>query len=135
MIGCSVAKWPSADYIKKYDYQEVKADLALEGQDSVKIETLPMYPKGLYGLAVDLANAVDYPSEAVKKNIEGRVVVEFVVNEQGRPENAKIVTSTNSIFNETSLKAVYKLKRWIPGSQRGKYVKVRLSQPIRFKLS
>ncbi len=76
----------------------------------------------------------EYPDVARRAGLEGDVFVLLVVDENGNVISAQIVKSTNPIFNDAALKAV---KQWKfkPGYQRDKPVKVRLMQPIHFRLT
>ncbi len=76
----------------------------------------------------------EYPDVARRAGLEGDVFVLLIVDEKGNVASAQVVKSTNPIFNEAALKAV---KQWkfSPGYQRDKPVKVRLMQPIHFRLT
>ncbi len=75
-----------------------------------------------------------YPEVAKKKRIEGEVRVSIIVNEKGEVESAKIVASSNPIFNKACLEAVYKFK-FKPGRIGNKNVKVKLLIPFIFKIA
>ena len=80
-----------------------------------------------------LQDEVQYPEFAKKAGIEGRVFVQFVVNEQGNVVNPKVTRGVHKLLNEEALRAVKKLK-CEPGKQRGKSVKVQMSLPVTFRL-
>jgi len=73
----------------------------------------------------------EYPEFAKKAGIEGRVIISAVVDEEGNVVEAQIVSSTNSIFNEPALKAVYQYK-FSPAMMKDKKVKVRILIPFNF---
>jgi len=73
----------------------------------------------------------EYPELAKKAGIEGRVVISVVVDEEGKVISAEIVSSTNSIFNESALKAAYEYK-FSPAMMKDKKVKVRVLIPFNF---
>jgi len=80
-----------------------------------------------------LQESVDYPEFAKKAGIEGRVIVQFVVNEQGNVVDPKVVRGVHKLLNEEAVKAV-KAQKFKPGKQRGKPVKVQMSLPVTFRL-
>lgn len=80
-----------------------------------------------------LYESVEYPSFARKVGIEGRVVVQFVVDEKGHVQNPTILKSDHEILNEAALEAIKKQK-FEPGRQRGRPVKVRMERTIVFQL-
>ena len=80
-----------------------------------------------------LQGKVDYPSFARKAGIEGRVFVQFVVNEEGRVTNPKITRGVHKLLNQEVLEKVKTLE-CEPGQQRGEPVKVQMSLPVTFKL-
>jgi protein TonB len=80
-----------------------------------------------------LQNEVKYPEFAKKAGIEGRVFVQFVVNEQGNVVNPKVTRGVHKLLNKEALRAVKKLD-CTPGKQRGQAVKVQMSLPVTFRL-
>jgi len=75
----------------------------------------------------------EYPKEALEKGLEGRVLVEAVIDENGNVIDARIEYSDNEIFNEAALAAMRKMK-FKPAKLRGIPVKVRIIQPFIFSL-
>ncbi len=76
----------------------------------------------------------EYPDVARRAGLEGDVFVLMIVDENGDVIDARVVKSTNPIFNDAALKAVRQWK-FKPGYQRDKPVKVRIMQPIHFRLT
>ncbi|MDV7394015.1 energy transducer TonB, partial [Arthrospira platensis SPKY1] len=87
----------------------------------------------LIGGIAKLQSNIRYPEIARKAGIEGRVFVQFVVDEQGNVNNPVVIRGIGGGCDEEALKAVQKAK-FKPGMQRGRPVKVRYSLPIVFKL-
>lgn len=81
---------------------------------------------------------VAYPKVARENNVEGTVVIQFVVDVDGCVKNAVIVRDIGGGCGQEALRVVSKMdempEKWIPGKQRGKAVPVLLNLPIRFKL-
>lgn len=80
-----------------------------------------------------LQESVEYPSFARKAGIEGRVFVQFVVDENGNVQNPTVTRGVHKLLNEAAVEAVKKQK-FKPGKQRGKAVKVQMSLPVTFRL-
>lgn len=87
----------------------------------------------LVGGLGNLQKTIVYPEIARKAGIEGRVFVEFVVDERGRVLNPRVIRGIGGGCDEAALAAVAKAK-FKPGMQRGRPVKVKYSLPIVFKL-
>jgi protein TonB len=80
-----------------------------------------------------LQESVEYPRFAKKAGIEGRVIVQFVVNESGNVQDPKVTRGVHKLLNEEAIKAV-KEQKFKPGKQRGEAVKVQMSLPVTFRL-
>ncbi len=95
----------------------------------VIVETMPELIGGLAAIQ----KQIKYPPIAKKAGVEGRVIVQFVVNEQGNVVDPVVVRGIGAGCDEEALRAVSQAK-FKPGKQRGKPVKVKMSLPITFKL-
>lgn len=80
-----------------------------------------------------LYSKIKYPELAIKQGIEGRVVVQFVVDENGRVSKPEIIRSIGGGCDEEVLRVI-KLMRFTPGVQNGQLVKVKMKQSVFFKL-
>ena len=95
----------------------------------VIVENMPELIGGLEGLQ----KKINYPPFAKKAGVEGRVFVQFVVDEQGNVRDAVVLRGIGAGCDEEALRAVNEAK-FKPGKQRGKPVRVKMSLPITFKL-
>lgn len=95
----------------------------------VVVERMPDLKGGLAALQSE----IKYPELARKAGIEGRVFVQFVVDENGNVQNPKVVRGIGGGCDEEALRAVKKMS-FTPGMQRGKPVKVQFSLPVVFRL-
>jgi len=100
-----------------------------EEQFFIVVENMPQLIGGLG----KLQSQVTYPEMARRAGIEGRVTIQFIVNERGQVENPRVVRGIGGGCDEEALKAVSKA-RFTPGLQRGRPVKVQYSLPIVFRL-
>lgn len=90
-------------------------------------------PEPIGGIAA-IQSKVQYPEMARRAGIEGRVTVQFIVNENGDVENAEVVRGIGGGCDEAALKVVREAK-FKPGRQKGKPVRVRFALSINFRLS
>jgi protein TonB len=81
-----------------------------------------------------LQRHLDYPYAAKENNIEGTVIIQFVVNEDGSVTEAKVLKGIGGGCNEEALRVVKSMPKWKPGKQNGRAVKVFYTLPIRFVL-
>lgn len=89
-------------------------------------------PELIGGLA-KLQKMIKYPEMARMAGIEGRVYVQFVVNENGEVENPKVLRGIGAGCDQEAIRAISKA-RFKPGMQRGQTVRVQYSVPFIFKL-
>ncbi len=86
-----------------------------------------------------LYEELHYPGIARENNIEGMVVVGFVINQDGSIQDAQILRDIGGGCGEEALRVVKEMNnmpaKWIPGRQRGVPVRVQFTLPVRFKLA
>lgn len=90
-------------------------------------------PPVLIGGLEGLQQAVQYPDAARAEGVEGTVFVQFVVDEQGRVTEERVVRGVHPALDAEALRVV-RQARFEPGTQRGEPVKVRFTIPIRYRL-
>lgn len=98
------------------------------------VEDMPEFPGGEAKMFKYIAENVEYPPLARENNIQGRVTVQFVVDENGKIIDVKVLKGIGWGCDEAALKVVNSMPRWKPGKQRNKAVRVRFVIPIRFVL-
>jgi protein TonB len=98
-------------------------------------EEMPEYPGGDMALKNDIIALVKYPEEAKTKGIQGKVYITFVVDEEGKIGDAKVVRGVDRLLDKEALRVVSELhKTWTPGKDKEKTVKVWCTIPIQFAL-
>jgi protein TonB len=119
------------------DTSEVKN--VLEGDEnfntseiSTFAEEMPSFPGGEEELYNFIANNIKYPDLAKKAGITGKVIVEFIVSEDGKIIEPKVVKGIGYGCNEEAIRIIKLMPKWIPGKQDGKPIKVKLLLPIIF---
>lgn len=95
----------------------------------VVVEVMPEMKGGLK----ELYSEIKYPDMARRAGIEGRVIVQFIVNEMGEVQNPVILRGIGGGCDEEVLRVIKKMT-FTPGIQNGKFVKVKMSQPVMFQL-
>ena len=98
------------------------------------VEEMPEYPGGMSELMKYLSTNMRYPKEAQSRGIQGRVIVQFVVEKDGSITDAKVMKPVDPQLDAEALRAVNAMPKWTPGKQRGKAVRVRYTLPVMFHL-
>lgn len=99
-----------------------------------KPDVLPEYPGGLNALMQFLSENLVYPTDAMENNIQGRVLVQFVIDTEGNVSNVEIRQGVEPSLNDEAIRVVKLLKGWTPGKVKEKNVNVWYVLPISFKL-
>lgn len=98
------------------------------------VEDMPEFPGGDTALMQYIAKSIKYPIIAQENGIQGRVVVTFVVNQQGKAVEAQVVRGVDPALDKEALRVIGTLPAWKPGKQRGKPVRVKFTVPVLFRL-
>ena len=98
------------------------------------VEQMPSFPGGMKAMMDYLARNIRYPANAKNDLIEGRVILQFIVDEKGRLSDVKVVRSVEPSLDAEAVRVVKSMPRWNPGMQNGKAVKVRYTLPVTFRL-
>lgn len=97
--------------------------------------TQPEYPGGLPAIEAFLAQQLIYPEQAHKQGVEGRVVVGFMINEQGKVVSPKIVKSVHPALDSEAVRVVQLMPRWKPGMKDKTPIVAPVVLPIVFELT
>lgn len=97
-------------------------------------EVMPEFPGGLNELMKFISKNVRYPVPARENGIQGKVVVQFVVNETGEIEDKKVLRDIGGLCAEEVLRLLNYMPPWMPGMQNGFAVKDYYLLPVTFKL-
>lgn len=105
--------------------------------DSSKIfgaaEEMPSFPGGEKALMQYIKDNTYYPEELCEGAAQGRVMVGFVINEDGSISDVKVLRSLTPEFDEVAVKIVKGMPKWNPGKQNGKAVKTKYTVPVSFR--
>lgn len=98
------------------------------------VEQNPVFPGGEAALLKYVADHIRYPAMAQENNIQGRVVVQFVVTKTGSIGQVKVVRSKDPDLDREAVRVVKSLPKFTPGKMNGHPVNVWYTLPINFKL-
>lgn len=117
------------------------ADTVKNEQDGILWETfnlwkMPEFPGGDRAIYNYMRDVMIYPPEALKDSIEGRVIVEFVIDETGKVTNARVVRGRHPALDKEALRIVNSMPDWSPGIKEynGSPSKVTYHLPVTFRL-
>ncbi|RPD45881.1 TonB family protein [Hymenobacter sediminis] len=97
-------------------------------------EVLPKYPGGQEGLLQYIGRTTRYPGKALRRGIEGRVLIKFVVDSTGLVQRASVANKVDPLLDAEALRVVRGLARFEPGRQDGRAVMVYYTVPITFAI-
>ena len=98
------------------------------------VEQMPQFPGGEIALMKFLQSHINYPPMASENGVQGRVVVQFVVDKTGRVGEVKIVRSVDKDLDKEAARVCASLPKFTPGRQNGQAVSVWYTLPVSFKL-
>lgn len=109
-------------------------DETVEDEIFFIVEVMPKFPGGELALRKYVAQNIRYPNAARENDIQGKVYVRFVVNEDGTVGDVTILRGVDPLLDNEAVRVIKTLPVWQPGRQLNKTVKVYYTMPISFKL-
>lgn len=111
-------------------------ELAQKGTDHVYqvVDEMPQFPGGNRAMMAYIGQNIKYPAEAVAKGIEGRVVVQFVVNKEGDLQDIKVMKSIDPLLDQEAIRVISSMPKWTPGKLKGEAVNIQYVLPIQFNI-
>ena len=104
-----------------------------EDPPAMFVEEMPEFPGGQDSLNAFLSREIVYPKVALENGIKGTVLVEFVVEKDGRVTNGKVKVPLFPECDEEALRGVMSMPKWKPGKNMGKPVRCYFQIPITFR--
>ena len=98
------------------------------------VEVPPSFPGGQAALLSWLSSHIKYPPIAQENGVQGRVVVQFVVERDGSVSGVQVVRSVDPSLDREAARVVSSMPKWTPGKQNGSAVRVKYTVPVTFKL-
>lgn len=137
-LKISIKKPATIDEIQAVGYTPTPKDkdpAAEQGEIFQVVEEMPMFPGGMDELMKFMQTNIRYPKEAQARSIQGRVIVQFVVNKDGSICDEHVVKAVDSQLDAEAIRIIRSMPNWTPGKQRGEPVRVRFTLPVAFRLN
>ena len=115
-------------------YDDMEPLTVSEGSDVPDDFQPPMFPGGEQALMLFLRVNVKYPPSAVKRNVQGKVVMQFVVDKTGKVTEIKVAKSVDKALDAEAIRVCKLLPDFYPALENGEPVSVWFTLPITFKL-
>lgn len=113
---------------------EEKHEVVEETKVFTSVEQMPQFPGGEAELLKWISTHIKYPAIAMENNVQGKVVVQFVVTRDGSIGEVKIARGKDPDLDKEAMRVVRTLPKFIPGKMNGQAVNVWYTLPINFKL-
>ena len=118
----------------KYTPVEVEEEEVEEQQIFQVVEEMPEFPGGMGECMKWLGKNIKYPTISQENGVQGRVIIQFVVNKDGSIVDAQVARGVDPYLDKEALRVVGQMPKWKPGKQRGKEVRVKYTLPVMFRL-
>ena len=114
---------------------EVKEEVVEEDQPFLIAETMPSFQGGdLNTFRAWVQQNVRFPQIALENGIQGRVVLSFVIEKDGRLTNIQVLQTPDRSLSEEAIRVLSKSPKWSPGKQRNQAVRVKYTLPVDFRV-
>lgn len=114
--------------------KEPEPEKPVEEEIFVAVEQQAEFPGGMAALMKWLGNNIRYPEAAQQNDIQGKVIVKFVVEKDGSIGAATILKGVDKDLDREALRVVKKMPKWQPGKNNGVAVRSYFNLPVTFKL-
>lgn len=115
-------------------YTKSSEELKNTNEVFIVVEKEPEFSGGNAAMMKFLSDNIKYPVEAQEKKIQGRVIINFVVEKDGSLSDFKVVRGIDPLLDEEAIRVLKAMPNWQPGMQRGENVRVRFTLPVTFNL-
>ncbi|HZH68259.1 MAG TPA: energy transducer TonB, partial [Chitinophagales bacterium] len=99
------------------------------------VDVQPKFPGGLAAMMAFIQDSIRYPEDAIDNGIEGTAIVQFIVERDGSITDIQIVRDPGGGLGREAERIIKLMPKWEPGKQRDNPVRVKMSAPVRFRLS
>jgi periplasmic protein TonB len=119
--------------IPDYNYGK---EIFTKDEDFIKVEIMPSFNGGLPEVEFRkyIVQNLIYPQIAIENHVQGRVMVKFVVNQEGRVVDPEVLSGVDPSLDKEAVRVIMSSPLWTPGIQGGKKVRVLFVFPINFLL-
>jgi len=91
------------------------------------------YPSGMKAMGPYLSTNLVYPEKAQKKNIQGTVIIQFIVTKEGNITDVSVAKPVDPLLDKEAMRVIKQMPQWVPAIMGGRYVQSYIKQPITFK--
>ncbi len=98
------------------------------------VEQMPQFPGGNAGMLKYIRENLRYPQAALENNVQGRVILQFVVDKDGKVTNVQILKGIDRLCDQEAVRVIESMPQWIPGKHNGVAVSVYYRVPVTFKI-
>ena len=95
---------------------------------------MPEYPGGSAEMYKFVGMNVRYPEKAMQNDVQGRVVVGFIIDKDGKPVDISIIKSVDPELDAEAMRVAGMMPAWKPATKDGKPVRCKMAMPVAFKL-
>lgn len=114
---------------------QVKEEVIEDDQPFLVAETMPSFQGGdLNTFRNWVQQNVKFPTIALENGIQGRVVLSFVIEKDGRLTNVQVLQTPDRSLSEEAIRVLNKSPKWSPGKQRNQVVRVKYTLPVDFRV-
>lgn len=114
---------------------EVKEEVIEDDQPFLIAETMPSFQGGdLNKFRAWVQQNIRFPQIALENGIQGRVVLSFVIEKDGRLTNIQVLRSPDRSLSDEAIRVLSKSPKWSPGKQRNQVVRVKYTLPVDFRV-
>lgn len=127
-----VAKKEAVPHSSKTESEGIKKEV--NGEIFQVVGTMPEFPGGVQELMKWIQQNLKYPKTAAENGVQGRVVVEFVIEADGSVTDPVVTRSLDPSCDKEALRLINSMPKWKPGTKRGEPVRVKYTLPVQFRL-
>lgn len=98
------------------------------------VEQMPSFPGGTEEFYEFVSQNIKYPRKALRANVEGKVIVKFIVMEDGDISQVEVIKGIGFDCDEEAVRVLKSSPDWIPGKHQGRNVKVTVMLPFTFNI-
>lgn len=105
-----------------------------EGQRQKLVSQPAQFPGGYEAMTSFLATNIEYPDEAIEKNISGRVKISFRIDEGGLVRDVEVLERNAPLISQAALECIYEMPIWEPATKNGMQISSTFILPIEFAI-
>lgn len=117
------------------EFVTVEPEPVVDDEVFLVAETMPAFMDGtIETFRAWVMQNVKFPQIALENNIQGRVVLSFVIDKDGRLTNVEVLQAPDRSLAEEAVRVLNKSPKWSPGKQRNQTVRVKFTLPVDFRV-